>query len=93
MKGCRRTSSGKPLASDCNACRNLKNAETGECIEKCPEGWEESDDKTCISKFWVKDGGGGHSADARLGRCRPGVFATLFKTELRYFVPRLRHLT
>ena len=48
---------------------------------------------------------GGHSADSRVGRCGPGVltltlfktkisdFATLFKTDFRFFVPCLRHLT
>ena len=51
FKGCRRTSSNKPLATDCNACRNLKNAITGECVEKCPEGLEEKADKTCEGKF------------------------------------------
>ena len=51
FKGCRRTSSNKPLATDCNACRNLKNAITGECVEKCPEGLEEKADETCEGKF------------------------------------------
>ncbi|KAJ7378668.1 hypothetical protein OS493_021971, partial [Desmophyllum pertusum] len=45
-QGCRRTSSSKPLVTDCNACRYVKNGHTGECLQICPEGWER-DDKVC----------------------------------------------
>ena len=48
LKGCRSTSSGKHLTTDCNACRYVKNAVTGECLEKCPEGWDKMDDNTCV---------------------------------------------
>ena len=48
LKGCRSTSVGEPLATDCNACRFLKNSVTGECLEKCPEGWKKKDDNTCV---------------------------------------------
>jgi len=54
FKGCLRTSNNKPLATDCNACRNVKNAKTGECLAECPEGWEENFDRTCQNrKFQV----------------------------------------
>ncbi|KAJ7378596.1 hypothetical protein OS493_021896 [Desmophyllum pertusum] len=42
-RGCRRTSSSEPLATDCNACQYVKNAQTGECLEECPEDWEQRD--------------------------------------------------
>ncbi|KAL9951279.1 hypothetical protein ACROYT_G043917 [Oculina patagonica] len=48
-RGCRRTSSSKPLATDCNACRYVKNAQTGECLQQCPEDWEQKD-KECYPK-------------------------------------------
>ncbi|XP_078360290.1 uncharacterized protein LOC144644633 isoform X2 [Oculina patagonica] len=54
-QGCRRTSSNKPLATDCNACRYLKNSVTGECLEKCPEGWDEMNDKTCVKRVEACD--------------------------------------
>lgn len=49
-QGCRSTSSGKPLATDCNACRYVKNAVTGECLKKCPEGWDKKDNNTCVKR-------------------------------------------
>ena len=75
FKGCRRTSSNKPIATDCNACRNLKNAITGECVEKCPEGLEEKADKTCVGKslsdlllmaLYLGWGGGGENSKSDL---------------------------
>ena len=55
FKGCLSTSSGDPLASDCNACLYVKNAYTEECLEKCPDGWVIKDGKTCVKgKFHDK---------------------------------------
>ena len=51
--GCRGASSDEPLATNCNACRYVKNAVTGECLEKCPEGWEKQDDNSCRRKIHV----------------------------------------
>ena len=52
--GCRGASSNKPLATNCNACRYVKNADTGECLKECPaEGWTKLNDKTCKSKIYV----------------------------------------
>ena len=45
--GCRSTSSGEPLPTDCNACLYLERVDTGECIETCPEGFREKDG-TCV---------------------------------------------
>ena len=39
--GCRRTSDSIPLATNCNECRYVKNAQTGECLKECPEDWEQ----------------------------------------------------
>ena len=49
--GCRGASSGKPLATNCNACRYVKNAVTGECLKDCPNGWKKLNNDTCRSKI------------------------------------------
>ncbi|XP_078353422.1 uncharacterized protein LOC144638115 isoform X2 [Oculina patagonica] len=46
-RGCRGSSSSKPLASDCNACRYVKSGETGECLRSCPEGQVKDKDNVC----------------------------------------------
>ena len=45
--GCRRTTSGSPLPTDCNACLFFKRVDNGECVEKCPEGFKPTDN-TCV---------------------------------------------
>ena len=45
--GCRSTSSGEPLPTDCNACLHFKRVDTDECVESCPEGFKEKD-ATCV---------------------------------------------
>ena len=45
--GCRSTSTGEPLATDCNACFYFKRVDTGECVKTCPEGFKERD-ATCV---------------------------------------------
>ena len=50
FKGCRGSPGNKPLASNCNACRYLKNAITGECLKECPYDMEKADDNNCKRK-------------------------------------------
>lgn len=45
--GCRSTSNGEPLSTDCNACLYFKQVDTGECVQTCPEGFKEKD-ATCV---------------------------------------------
>ena len=45
--GCRRTTSGSPLPTDCNACLFFKRVDNGECVEKCPEEFKPTDN-TCV---------------------------------------------
>ncbi|XP_068718689.1 uncharacterized protein [Montipora capricornis] len=54
LKGCRRTSSGNPLPTDCNACLYFKRVDNGECVEECPQGFKQKD-KTCVSKGCQKN--------------------------------------
>ena len=49
LTGCRRTSSSTPLATDCNLCLYVKNAQTGECLKECPEDWEQKSNE-CYPK-------------------------------------------
>lgn len=49
-EGCRGSSGEKPLATNCNACRYVMNAVTGECLKECPKGWDKLKDNTCRSK-------------------------------------------
>ena len=49
--GCRGGPSDKPLATNCNACRYVKDAVTGECLRECPDGYKQQDDNTCKSKI------------------------------------------
>ena len=53
--GCRRTSSGNPLPTDCNACLYLKRVDNGECVETCPEGYKKKDD-TCVPSEFFQTG-------------------------------------
>ena len=45
--GCKSTSTGEPLPTDCNACLYFKRVDSGECVKTCPEGFKEND-ATCV---------------------------------------------
>ncbi|KAL9985287.1 hypothetical protein ACROYT_G007668 [Oculina patagonica] len=93
-QGCRRTSKGKPLATDCNACRYVKKADTGECLEKCPEGWEKNED-ICVKSEQEMEAcdsdpcfNGGYCTNEAEGKyscqCQSGWFGERCETVLGY---------